>query len=734
MTAKASDHRRSAADRTLPLRTRGDLQVVEVTFAGDANFVVRDPVSGEAFHLSAEEHALLEALRRPTSLRQLQRVLQSNFAPRRASIPQLLQFVNRLFEQGLLVGDNPGQGAELLSRGRELTRRERRASLLQILSIRLGGFDAGPLIDRLYRAVRWTCSRPAMILAAGLIGFSLLTAIGNAAELSARLPGASELARPALIPVWLAAIIGVKVLHELGHALACRHYGARPQEMGVLLLAGVPALYCDVSDTWRLPSKWQRMTVSAAGMFVELVIAAIAVLVWRYAEPGLVSTICLSLIVVCSVGTLLVNANPLLRYDGYYLLADGLEVPNLGERARGLVGGAWRRWLLGEPPQDDPLVSPHKRRALWVYAFLSKAYLALVLTGLFMLMLKLARPHHLENAVYTLAVFTIAGLVMRPAAATMRLMANPSARARFRWFRLTATIGILAALAAGVAFVPITRRVSAPLVLVPAKSHPLFAIAAGELQFAVPAGAEVKAGDVIVRLRNPELEMALAEQQGVVRELELRLTQLRTLQASLPSAARLLPTTAAELADAKAQLAEHQSMVDALVVRAPATGQALAPPARLPERRRDDQLKPWSGSPLDERNLGAWIEPSAPLAIIAEHGGWVAWAGVEQADVPDVEPGQAVRILADEQPMEILTGRVLDVARRARSNRSQAIADVRRQSPLGDGRYHVVQIELDDVAAPLLVGARGTAKIAAYDSTIGDLVLTQLRRTFQRVF
>jgi putative peptide zinc metalloprotease protein len=729
------DYRRSTVDRTLPLRARGDLQIVEVTFAGDATYIVKDPVAGEVFHLSAAEHALLVAMRQPTSLRSMQRLLESAFAPQRVTIPHLQQFANRLYEQGLVVSDSPGQGAELFTRGRQLRRREHRAGLLQLLSVRLGGFDSGPFIDRLYAAVGWLCSRPALVIAWSLIGYAVLLAVGSAGELTARLPYASELTRPHFLPMWLAAIVGVKVLHELGHAMACRSFGARPQEMGVLLLAGAPSLYCDVTDAWRLPSKWQRMAVSSAGMFVELVIAAGAVVVWRYAEPGALSTVCLSLIVVCSIGTLLINANPLLRYDGYYLLSDWLEVPNLAQRGRGLLSGAWRSWLLGEPRQDDPLLGPHKRRALWVYAILSKVYMALVLAGLFVVFLKLARPHHLENAVYTVALIVVAGVLTRPVASAVKLAANPIVRARFRWFRLGLATLVIAAIAGGVLVVPITRRVKAPMMVVPAKSHPLFAVAAGELVFAAPVGAEVKAGDVIVRLRNPELELALAEQAGAVRERRTRLEQLRTLQAVVPSAGKLIPTASAELADSEAQLAEHRAMVESLTIRTAVAGRVLEPPAVMAKRREDGALRPWSGSPMEARNTGAWIEPGTALAVIAAGDEKIAWAGVEQADVPAVEVGQQVRLIADQQPMQILTGRVLDVARRARRNDGdRGPASQRSESSLDDAWYHVVQIELEKSAAPLVPGARGTAKIETYDSTVGELVLNQVRRTFQRVF
>ena len=730
----SADYRRSATDRALPLRARGDLQILESALAGHASFVVQDPVTGEAFHLSAEEHALLDALRQPRSLRFLQRLVETRFAPRRATIPQLQQFVNQLYEQGLLVGDRPGQGAELQARGARRRRSARWTSLLSVLAVKLGSFNAGPLVERLYGACGWLCSRWALALAAALVGFAALVAIGNAPALAARLPHLGELARPGVWLAWIAAIAAVKTLHELGHALACRHQGARPREMGVLLLAGAPSLYCDVSDAWRLPGKWQRMAVSSAGMGVELVIAAAALLVWRYAEPGLLSTICLSLIVICSVGTLLINANPLLRYDGYYLLSDWLEVPNLAERARGLLGAAWRRWLLGESPAPDPLIGPHKRRALWAYAILSKAYLAVVLAAVFALLLKLARPHQLQNAVYTLAAVAVAGMMLRPAIAATRLLQNPATRARFRWLRLGGAALAAAAAVAGAMLLPLTRRVDAPLLVVPARSHPLFAEAAGELQHAVAPGAWVEAGDVVARLKNPELHLAVAAQQGAVRESRLRLAQLKTLQAVLPAGAHMIPAAAAELADAEAQLAQRQAMAAQLVVRAPAAGRVWPPPERATERRPADTLRRWEGSPLEVRNRGAWIEPGAPIAVVAERGGWTAWAGVKEADVAAVAPGQAVRMLFDQQPLQILPGRVTHVARQARSNHRDETPPPRGSEPLGDSWYHVVQIELDPTAAPLLPAARGTAKIATYRSTVGALLLNQLRRTFQRVF
>lgn len=736
----SQDSRRATADRVLGVRARGDLESIEVAFGGEASFVIKDPVAGESFHLTAEEHRLLAALRQPVSLRGLQRIIEGEFAPRRASIPQLQQFVNQLYDQGLLVSDAPGQGDELLARGRTRRRRMRWSSVMQVLSIRLGEFRAAPLVDRLYAALGWLFSPWALVAAVLVILFAAFAAIADAPTLATRLPSLGDLVSLHRVPLWIAAIAAVKVVHELAHALTCRHFGARPAGMGLLLLAGAPALYCDVSDAWRLPSKWQRMAVAGAGMFVELVIASIALLAWLHAVPGIFSAVCLSLIVVCSIGTLAVNANPLGRFDGYYLLADWLEVPNLAERARGVVSGAWRRWLLGEPRQVDPFVSPRKHRALWIYAVLSKIYLAAVLIGLMVIGVKLAKPHGLENVVYTLAAVAFAGLLLRPIASLVRLGRNPSLRARMRWLRVAATLLLLAGAGAAAWWWPMTHRIEAPLVALPADSRPMFAVAGGELVDAAAVGSWVQAGDVVARLSNPELQLALIELEGRVREKRLRLDQLRTLQAVQPAASRMIPTAAAELADAEAQLAEQQAMVDSLVICAPRAGLVLAPPPRPADRRDEGMLPRWHGAALDERNRGAWIEPGTPLAVVAAPGDWIAWAGVDQADAPAVTAGQSARVLFDEQPLTIIPARVMQVSRRARTNEATPFSEVQADSTsrdatlLGDDRYHVVEFTLEAPSDVFLVGARGTVKITAEESTLGQLAWLHLRRAFTRAF
>ena len=134
--------------------------------------------------------------------------------------------------------------------------------------------------------------------------------------------------------VWFLLAIAVsKALHELGHGLVCKHFGGECHELGLMLLVFTPCLYVNVSDAWLLPNKWHRIAISAAGMAVEVLLAAVCTFIWWFSEPGMLNYLCLNVMFISSVSTLVFNANPLLRYDGYYILSDLMEVPNLRQKA-----------------------------------------------------------------------------------------------------------------------------------------------------------------------------------------------------------------------------------------------------------------------------------------------------------------------------------------------------------------------------------------------------------------
>jgi len=705
----------AAADRPLALRARGDLQIVPVAFAGRAAYVVKDPLTLELFHLTAAEHFFLNALQQSTSLSALRREFHRRFAPVRITDDALQHGLNQLYSQGLLLSTASGQGQQLFERGQRSRRRQRLQGLLSLLSFRLGSVDATRLIDGVHARVRWLFGWPALGLLLTIVFYAAWILLSEGRTVLERLPSLQELAQPRYWFLWLATIVLVKVIHELAHAVTCQHLGGRCHEIGILVLACLPCLYCDVSDVWRLPSKWHRIAVSAAGAIAEFGIAALALIAWWHTQPGLLHTWCLSVVIVCSVGTLLVNANPLLRYDGYYILSDLVEVPNLAGRAQGLLPAALRRWLLGERGEDDALLSARQRRGMLVYAIAARVYLLFVVLGIFVVLLTWARPYRAENLVYTLGVLTLTGMFFRPLNALWRLARNPSVRVRLRGGRVSLLVITIVAAMGLLLFWPIEQTVIGPAVFVPAGGQTVYATAAGELQYAVAPGTRVQQGDVVARLGNPETNLALARQTGEYEVRGLHYEQLGSMRAWSEEASQQLPTVRAALTAAESQLAELRSKADELTLRAPRTGTIIAPPEIGEDPLRQGRLPTWSGLPLDQRNRGAWIEPGTVLCTIGDPAKLDALVAIAQADITEVQPGQRVSILLTAAPVRVLAGTVVEVARRATQREP---TKVERSA----SKYHLVQVRLSVQDALLLVGNRGTAKIEAGRSTVGAMI------------
>ena len=224
------------------------------------------------------------------------------------------------------------------------------------------------------------------------------------------------------------ALALVKIVHELAHALTCVHVGGQCHEIGLLLLVFTPCLYCDVSDAWSIASKWRRIAVSAAGVIVEVCLAAAATLLWWFSAPGAFHTLCLHIMIVCSVSTLLLNGNPLLRYDGYYVLADWLEVPNLGQQSQALLNRLLAGFFLGIVPPADRSLPQRSRGLLVAYAVVSALYRWLIVLGILWFCYRVAKTYGIEVIAVGLAVLVIAGMVFAPAWNLVRFLNLPAIR------------------------------------------------------------------------------------------------------------------------------------------------------------------------------------------------------------------------------------------------------------------------------------------------------------------
>lgn len=705
------------------LRARRDLVL---TTSGDAT-VVKDPLSLEYFRLGDREGFLLRTLREPMTVGDLTRRYQRQFPNERATGAQVLGFCASLYDCSLLLSDAATEPR------RPSGKAPWYATLASPLAIRLPGLDPTPLLRvlRPLGAVLFSGPCVALLLAgAAVVGLGLL---GKAEELTLALSRMLDLFSPMHATMAVLAIVLVKAWHELGHAMACRRMGAECHEVGVLLLAFLPCLYCDVSDAWSLTSRWRRAVVALGGVYFELMLAVAAGAAWLVLAPGPLRMLSLYVVVVASVSTLLVNLNPLLRYDGYYVLADTWGVANLHTQSREALWGPLRRWVRGDHGPADTLdASP---RALAAFGLASTVY------GWFILGLILWGLHHaLAAAGFRAAGDLLVALSLGGVAVlgTRRLTALVPRAAEGRLFSVLGRFGVVAALAAlmlgGLASLPMDQTLYSACRVESAAYADVVSRSPGVLRSHVRYGDVVEAGDLVAELEDPSADFRrlelLEREAGLAAEVAGLRTRSQSDAGLLAEVARLKPT----LAEVRRQVRSHDEMTERRRLRAPIGGR-VDPPVKIAAdnagETRSGDLPTWSGAPLDPPNDGCWLETDEAVCRVTGAGlRVVLLLGEDESGL--VRVGDPVRIALDRAPAKILSARVEGVALAAADD---AIADPERllekslRSPLQHGTVYRLSVELTGAPTPeLQPGALGQARVVTGRETLGGWAYRWLRQ------
>jgi len=458
----------------------------------------------------------------------------------------------------------------------------------------------------------------------------------------------------------LACYLIVKSLHELGHALACLHWRASCTEIGLLFLFFTPCLYCDTTDSWKLRSRWQRAAIAFAGIYVELIIASLAAIVWLCTRDGLAHSLAANIMLVCSIDTVLVNANPLLKYDGYYILSDLWGVPNLSDQGREASWSILRGFLTARAPQQD-----HLDRNVWclaVYSLGSFIYRTLVLFIILWLAWHVLTPLGLGFLALTIYATTAVGLALAFKRFVLRFIGETWMNSAVRISRSVMLYGVLIALLASLWLVPIPHHVVARAISDYADKTPLFAKSTAELVVCVAPGSSVKQGETVFTLDAPEKRLELMSVRGDIQLLEEKCEQLRNLAVDDPKAAFEIPTLtelSAELR-AKEQLLAHD--LAALQFRAPEDGWFLPSAVRLASPLAAARDSRRSEIPTAANNLGCTLERGTALGWFSSRQQPILIALVAAEDVKRIAVGMPVECQWDGQPGHVLRGEVEKIA------------------------------------------------------------------------
>jgi len=317
---------------TLP-RFRRDLTKSKQATADGVIFVLKDPIADRFYRLPEEAHFIATQLDGETPLAVICRRTEERFgAPLGAS--ELSAFIRHLDTEGLL------------DTGRNGDRKSRRKRVQgNPLYLRFRFFDPDRLFNFLVGKVR-LCFTPAFVVLSAL---TILCGVGVAvANSDDAVRDFSRLARTSAIPLIVAIVFLVVTAHEFAHGLTCKHFGGEVHELGFLLIYFQPALYCNVSDAWLFPEKSKRLWVGFAGPYFELFLWALATLAWRLTDVETTINYLALIIMITSGIKTLFNFNPLLKLDGYYLLSDCLEIPNLRKKGFACFGDAFKKLFGGK--------------------------------------------------------------------------------------------------------------------------------------------------------------------------------------------------------------------------------------------------------------------------------------------------------------------------------------------------------------------------------------------------
>ena len=706
---------------------------------GRPQWSVKDPLALRYYQLREEEYFVLRMLDGQTSIDEIRSRFERRFPPRRLDPLRLQSYLSRLHEEGLILADSPGQAAELLERRGKQRRQKWLETATNVLALQFRGIDPDRLLERIEPWTRWIFSRTVGFLCGLIVAAALALVALHLDAVETRLPDFREFFGAGNL-LWLAIAIGsVKVLHEIGHALTCRHFGGRCHELGFMLLVFTPCLYCNVSDAWLLDDKWRRIAISAAGIVVEVTIAALATFGWWFSGPGLFNSLCLDLMFICSVNTVLLNGNPLLRYDGYYILADLVEVPNLQQQASNVL----RRWLArfaaGAELAEDRLLPARGRGWLAFYAVASTVYRLMVVGLILWFLHKWLGPYGLDPLVQLIGVAAVGAMAAMPITGGVRFLRAQHRRGEVHWGRLAGFSGETLLAIIGVLCIPLPHRIAAPAVLEPAEAAHVYVDVPGTLVVQnVKSGQTVDAGQILARLEE--------SRHGFGN----RRTRWRTENAIAPFAKHRAAARrrsggrgrdshrAKAVADLRERLQRRLADRQRLTLFAAKAGTVL-PPRSRPADAPQGELPSWSQTPLDPRNLGAYLQTGTPFCLIGDPNRLEAVALVDQADVDFVRPGASVSIKLDELPSQTLTGKVEAIAQIDLQVAPRELADLGDLPSRVDasGVVHPLEtvyqarITLDEQPIPLRDRSAGRVKIDAPSQSLGARLWRWLEATFQ---
>jgi len=550
--------------RAMAPRLRPHVQINRQLYRGRRWYVVQDPTSNQFYRLNPIGHefvAMLDGVRTVESIWHEVLERHGDEAPTQQEVVELL---GQLYNSNLLSADTAPETEQLLRRGRDRLKKKVASQAIGIMYFRMRVFNPDGLLTALEPIFRPMLGRVGFGLWLVLIVSALVALAGHVDELfnDERIQATLHYSN------WLAlgaVFIVAKAWHELGHGLILKRMGGQVPEFGLMLLVLFPAPYVDASAAWALPSKWQRIAVGAGGMIFELGLASLAAFVWistLSAPESLTHQIAYNAMVTASISTILFNANPLMRFDGYYMLSDLIEMPNLMGRSMNMLKYLMQKHVYRLDTARTPGGSRAEHTILIVYGIAALAYRIFLFFSITLFVMG-----RLFAIGLVLAIWTAAAWFLIPVGKFIHWLASSPQLSDHRSRTITLSVVLIAGGVVLLGMVPFPdHRMAWGVIESEQRSGVYFGVAGFVVEVKARTGDFVEEGDAILVCENPDLVSR-------IRQIRARIEELRATERSAMGQSDIAAdVTRTHIAKTAEELVFLEDLAGKLTVRAPHDG------------------------------------------------------------------------------------------------------------------------------------------------------------------
>jgi len=546
-------------------RLRKHAELHRHDYRGKIWFVLQDHAGGRSHRFSPAVYRFVGLMDGQRTVQELWDTLNEQDGDAAPTQDEVIRLLGQLHAADILICDVTPDSRELLRRYRRSERMKWKQRIWTPLAVRFPLLDPDRFLTRTLPYVRFVFTKYGAWAWLLTVGLGMILAAANWAALTDNLVDRA-LAPQNLVLLWLVYPF-VKAIHELFHGYATKVSGGEVHEIGIMLLVLVPVPYVDASSAWGFRDKRRRMLVGAIGIMAELFMGAIALFVWLMVEPGTVHTVAYNVMLISGVSTLLFNGNPLLRFDGYYVLVDALEIPNLGNRSNQHLGYLIQKYLFGSRDAESPADSPGERRWFVFYGIAAFIYRVFILS---VIVLYVGGRFFAVGVL--LAIWAIITQVIIPIGKNMKFLSSSPRLRKNRRRAVTVTVGIVAGLIVALFVIPAPLWTKTQGVIWPPDQSQLRVGADGFIEHVlVPDGVAVEQGEALIVASDPFLAARVKLLESHQREFELQMRLARTISQVQVAILR------EELAAVAGDLARAREQLEALTIRSPRAGVFIVP-------------------------------------------------------------------------------------------------------------------------------------------------------------